>query len=118
MPSHSQDDLQLKLDEALQSIEILKQRVDEAHNKYDTLLEVFQAYIQKDNDNATSNPEQRRKVRYVNRLEIDNHLTIHLQVSEGSTPTDQTKEQHQSNENIHVSICRLKVLKIYILYIC
>lgn len=117
MPSHSQDDLQLKLDEALQSIEILKQRVDEAHNKYDTLLEVFQAYIQKDNDKATANPEQHRKVMYVNRLEIDYHLTIHLQVSTGSTPADQTGH-HQSNENTHVSICRLKVLKIYILYIC
>ena len=110
MPSHSQEDMQLKLDQALQSIEFLKQRVDEAHNKYDTLLELFQAYIQKDYDKAASNPEQRKKVRSVNRLEIDNHLTTNLQVSEGSTTTGQTKEQHQSNENIHVSICCFKIL--------
>ena len=58
-PRKSSDDVHMKLEYALQTIEMLKKRVDEAHEKYGTLLNVFQVYIRKDYDEST--PQQPRK---------------------------------------------------------
>ena len=49
----------MKLEYALQTIEMLKKRVEEAHEKYDALLDVFQVYIRKDYDETT--PKKTRK---------------------------------------------------------
>ena len=49
----------MKLEYALQTIEMLKKRVEEAHEKYDALLDVFQVYIRKDYNETT--PQQPRK---------------------------------------------------------
>ena len=56
---NSSDDVHMKLEYALQTIEMLKKRVEEAHEKYDALLDVFQVYIRKDYDETT--PQQPRK---------------------------------------------------------
>ena len=66
MPNHSEDDMHQKLNQALHTIEVLRQRVDEAHNKYDTLMELFQAYIHKDSDNSRPKPDKQEKVNRVN----------------------------------------------------
>ena len=104
MPIHSTEDMQLKLDQALQTIEVLKQRVDESHNKYDTLMELFQAYIRKDYDEATPRQQRRNMVRVVYCIKIVIHLTINLQESRRSSPSDKGEEPRHSNETILVRI--------------
>lgn len=65
MPSHSTEYMHMKSDHALQTTEVLKQRVDEAHDKCDALMELFQAYIHKDYDEATPRQQRRNTVRVV-----------------------------------------------------
>ena len=63
MPSQNIDDVNMKLEYALQTIENLKKRVDEAHEKYDILLDVFQVYIRKEYyNNATTMQADNEKV--------------------------------------------------------